>query len=389
MDVTKTGSGFRVVIRRPNVDKSTGKKRKSRIVKFVVPSTSLTSYFGKKTIDDNVAEKVIREAVEKWSVSFFREGEEEKQVDHHGGGVLFARKSFMKFLKQKNQHPQQQQQCSSSSSDVDRQTPPSISSVLPHSIFAPEKNGSANTKAFVAPSFSGKTTFMVMELNRLTEEELNEYSLILLFTHSPHAKPYEFLQKRVASKILKFNHFVPSIIQMLSAINKEADNNFKFLVLMDDCLNLRGDLIMNMILTMRNANISTVLCIQYSKLLLPSQRQSIHDFFFMNLKAEDFEYMLSGFIGPHIREILVKEGCAEAAHENYHKLSILARARFKDSILHFNQREDFIAEYKKEKFDIGNNNNNNNNPAVSKEGDTKHQIDTNKGTVNNRPQRLK
>ena len=68
------------------------------------------------------------------------------------------------------------------------------------SIFAAEEE-SANTKVFLAPSFSGKTTLMVEELNKLTPKELDEYDKILLFTESVASAPLKKLDKKVREKI--------------------------------------------------------------------------------------------------------------------------------------------------------------------------------------------
>lgn len=201
---------------------------------------------------------------------------------------------------------------------------------------------SANTKVFLAPSFSGKTTLLVTELNKLSAKELEEYDKIVLFTESTSAAPLKLLDKRVLKKMMIYDRFVPQLVRIFKKINTVTRNRFRFLLLMDDCIDLKGGLLIKLILTLRNANISTVICIQYSKLLSRSQRQSIHDYYMMNMKLEDLEYLMSGFLAPHFRELFEAEGTSDVNKMNYRQLAEKAKERLRDKILHFDQRHDKI-----------------------------------------------
>jgi len=217
------------------------------------------------------------------------------------------------------------------------------------SMFAAEEE-SANTKVFLAPSFSGKTTLMVDELNKLTPRELAEYDKIILFTESTASAPLKKLDKKVKAKMMIYDRFVPQFVKILKKINTVTKNRYRFLLLLDDCLNLQGGILIKLILTLRNANISTVISIQYSKLLSRSQRQSIHDYYILNLKLEDLEYLMSGFLASHFRELFEREGMAskEIINKlNYKKLAERAMERLKGKILHFDQRHDQITIYKR------------------------------------------
>lgn len=214
------------------------------------------------------------------------------------------------------------------------------------SIFACEKE-SANTKVFLAPSFSGKTTLMVTELNKLTRAQLAEYDKILLFTESTSSAPLKKLDKKVREKMMIYDRFVPQFVRILKKINTVTKNRFRFLLLLDDCIDLKGGILIKLVLTLRNANISTVISIQYSKLLSRSQRQSIHDYYMINMKLEDLEYLMSGFLAPHFRALFEKEGTPkeEVNKMNYRKLSERAKERLTGKILHFDQRHDEITIY--------------------------------------------
>jgi hypothetical protein len=241
--------------------------------------------------------------------------------------------------KQQNQQPEQEQD---PKRFQDQELPKK-------SIFAAEPD-TANTKVFLAPSFSGKTTLMVDELNKLNRRELEEYDKIVLFTESTSAAPLKKLDKKVREKMMIYDRFVPQFVRLLKKINTVTKNRYRFLLLMDDCLNLKGDILIKLILTLRNANISTVISIQYSKLLSRSQRQSIHDYYIINLHLEDLEYLMSGFLASHFRVLFESEGLApreEINKWNYKKLAEKAMERVKGKILHFDQRHDEINIYER------------------------------------------
>lgn len=217
------------------------------------------------------------------------------------------------------------------------------------SIFAAEEE-SANTKVFLAPSFSGKTTLMVEELNKLTPKELDEYDKILLFTESVASAPLKKLDKKVREKMMIYDRFIPQLVKVLKKINTVTKNRYRFLLLLDDCINLKSGILIKMILTLRNANISTVISVQYSKLLAKSQRQSIHDYYMLNLHLEDFEYLMSGFLAPHFRDLFEREGMGTKEENNklnYKKLAEKAMDRLKGKLLHFDQRHDQITVYQR------------------------------------------
>jgi hypothetical protein len=96
------------------------------------------------------------------------------------------------------------------------------------SMFTAEKE-SANTKVFLAPSFSGKTTLMVEELNKLARKELEEYDKIILFTESTASAPLKKLDKKVREKMLIYDRFVPQFVKVLKKINTVCNNIYKFL----------------------------------------------------------------------------------------------------------------------------------------------------------------
>lgn len=170
------------------------------------------------------------------------------------------------------------------------------------SVFKPGDTGA--TYAMIGKSKSGKTTFLVHNLNLLKEDELNQYNAIVYFTKSPNANPLADLDPRIRKRFIMVGRFCPKVLMAMKRINDETDLMFKFLVIFDDILQLRGQLLTECILTLRNSNISTALSIQYEKLMSPAQRASVHNVYIFNLRTEQWEFFLKGFIVGNIKEIV-------------------------------------------------------------------------------------
>lgn len=218
------------------------------------------------------------------------------------------------------------------------------------SIFVPESTGV--TYGIIGKSFSGKTHFWVHELNKLTKEELLAYNAILFFTESTSAEPLAALKKTVKKKMITFDRFCPTILAILKRINDETQNQFKFLVILDDILELRNMLVMKMILTLRNSNISTVISIQYEKLIAPAQRSSLHNLYIFNLRTESWEYMLKGYLLGNFKELIP----ALSERENIGKrrltpaaIAEILRETMNDYICGYDQRRDVLKIYYKKK----------------------------------------
>jgi len=183
------------------------------------------------------------------------------------------------------------------------QTIESIALPLPTtSIFAPLETGA--TFAIIGKSKSGKTTFLINNLNLLTDAELNAYNGIIYFTTSPNADPLKGLDMRIRKRFIMVGRFCPRILKILKRLNDETDMMFKFMVIFDDILKLRGDLLSECILTLRNSNISTVISIQYEKMINPAQRASVHNIYIFNLRTEQWDFFLRGFIAGNVKEVV-------------------------------------------------------------------------------------
>lgn len=211
-----------------------------------------------------------------------------------------------------------------------------------YGIFYKKPEESARTTLICGSSFSGKTTFLAHELNKLKNLKNPCYDRIFIFTESPNSKPLQDLDPELMKRVRIYPTFVPKCVQLLKQVNDRVSNRFNFLVILDDVVSgIRSGTFMKMVLTMRNANISTCILLQYVKLITPAQRNSFHNVYVTNIRNEDWLYILEGFIGS-----LIKDRWPEA--KNYKELSEILRHYFAKSyrkILHYCQVEDWVKEF--------------------------------------------
>jgi hypothetical protein len=242
--------------------------------------------------------------------------------------------------------PQTQQQTESTQSIVQSQIDDVSVPFSETSIFTPEETGV--TYAVIGKSFCGKTTFVVSQLNLLTPEELRKYSAIIMFTESPHAAPLGDVSPAVRKKMIVMDCFCPTVLKMLKKVNDGTENRFKFLTIFDDVLDLRGGLMTKSILTLRNSNISTVISVQYEKVLNPAQRASIHNVYLVSLRAEAWLFMLQGYLLGNFKDLLP----AISAHNKGKGLkptliAQILRESLNDYIVHYDQRKDGLTIYQR------------------------------------------
>lgn len=210
------------------------------------------------------------------------------------------------------------------------------------SCFSPEVTGV--TFALIGKSFTGKTYFIMQQLNLLTDKELAQYNAIIFFTESTHSEPLKLIDERIQKKLILMDRFCPMILRTLKKVNDGTGNAFKFLVIYDDIIELRGELLTKSILTLRNSNISTMISIQYEKLISPAQRSSVHNIYIFNLLTESWEYMLKGYLLGNFKEALPPIRDIVRVP----RIAQVLRECMGDFITYYNQRKDQLTIYKKE-----------------------------------------
>jgi len=150
-----------------------------------------------------------------------------------------------------------------------------------------KKNGV--TIAIVGSSGCGKTTMIrkifLDEVYSDRGENKNKYA-VTIFTESPKSDALNDLDEAVA---ISRNTVDPEIIKYCYQMNLKWDKEYSFVVLLDDCLDIRHkDMIQKMFLTMRNMNVTSMVSLQYIKIIPPSIRTSVYFTFLFNLSVAFF-----------------------------------------------------------------------------------------------------
>lgn len=148
-----------------------------------------------------------------------------------------------------------------------------------------------NTIAIIASSKSGKTIMMARIFKKYFALE---QFISMLFTKNPHIfrdKIFKKIFKNSFNKLIVSSDFGPEQIKMIKTqklLNIRTDNQYAFLNIFDDLINIRySDLLNDMVLTYRNANISTILLIQYSNLLSKMSRANYNYLIMGSLNTDE------------------------------------------------------------------------------------------------------
>lgn len=87
---------------------------------------------------------------------------------------------------------------------------------------------------------------------------------------------------------IQFDTFLPYMMRVLKDINRVTDNHYKFLVVIDDVVDLRdSSAIRDLVLTMRNANVYSIIIAQYASIFAKAVRTNFRYIFLGNYNRAD------------------------------------------------------------------------------------------------------
>jgi GTPase SAR1 family protein len=156
-----------------------------------------------------------------------------------------------------------------------------------------------NTIVIYGSSKRGKTTLMMHLYNTYYLPKSKEF-VSTLFSGNPQLKMYRADKKLLIS--YGFSSESAHYIMMQHYLNTKTKNHYKFLNLFDDIIDQKhAPIIGKLILTYRNANISSIICLQYVYLLSKANRSSVnHTFVFGSNTAEDEKNIIDTLLKPYL-----------------------------------------------------------------------------------------
>jgi len=133
-----------------------------------------------------------------------------------------------------------------------------------------------NSTVIFGASKRGKSTLMMRLYNQYYGS--GDKYISTLFTGNKQIGMYKKSHKLLISE--GFNSKSEKYIMMQKYINSNTKNRYRFVNLFDDVIDLKYKrLINNLVLTYRNANISSVICLQYPFLFSKMNRGNVNNIF--------------------------------------------------------------------------------------------------------------
>jgi len=159
-----------------------------------------------------------------------------------------------------------------------------------------------NTMVIYGSSKRGKTTLMMHLYAKYYLPESKKY-ITTLFSGNPQLRIYRGDKRMIIG--YGFNARSSKYIQLQQYINVKTKNRYKFLNLFDDIVDQKHAPILNkLILTYRNAQISSIMCLQYVYLLSKANRSSVnHTFIFGSNTAEDEKNIIDALLKPYLLQM--------------------------------------------------------------------------------------
>lgn len=160
--------------------------------------------------------------------------------------------------------------------------------------------GTGNTTALFGASKSGKSTL----ISHIFDKYYNHDEIVsTLFTDSPQNKI--LLGKDDLLLCNNFGKSAAKIIQAQKYFNTKSENMYEFINILDDIVNISYNNTVNKsILIFRNSLISSLISLQYCKLLSVRARSNVNNVMFLSLNTdESIEQAIKLFLKSHFRKM--------------------------------------------------------------------------------------
>lgn len=160
--------------------------------------------------------------------------------------------------------------------------------------------GTGSSVVIFGASKRGKTTLMMYLYDKyfVSKKKINT-----LFSGNPQLKIYKDDPNLLVS--YGFDNKSSKYIQLQQYINVKTKNKYQFTNLFDDIIDAKYSKILNkLVLTYRNSNISSMICLQYVCMLSKQNRSSVnHTFVFGANSGEDTDTIIKMILKPYLYKL--------------------------------------------------------------------------------------
>lgn len=147
-----------------------------------------------------------------------------------------------------------------------------------------EKTG--NSTICFGSSKTGKSTLCMYLYNKYYKK--NPSNIAIMFSPNHHALKNVTSNNKVSNKLIRSSKYEPSIIEDMQKIQRRTDNKYDFFVCLDDTIDKKEDkMLKNLVLTYRNSNISSFICLQDCTLLAKSLRNNANNILFFAFRSDE------------------------------------------------------------------------------------------------------
>lgn len=157
-----------------------------------------------------------------------------------------------------------------------------------------------NTTFVLGGSKYGKSTALM----KIYDQYYSEKNFIsILWTVNPQIQLYKGHRKLLKAGV--WNAESEEVIKDQKRIQTKTKNNYKFLNIFDDVINVRNNVLMdNMILTYRNSKMSSIISLQYSNLMSKCSRANCNNILAFGFNTdESIEVVIKTFLTGYLKKV--------------------------------------------------------------------------------------
>lgn len=158
-----------------------------------------------------------------------------------------------------------------------------------------------NSGVLLGSSKRGKSTLMMYIYNKYYGNDKDYIST--LFSINSHIQVYKSDKNLLVSDC--FNGRSQKYIKLQKYINSKCKNKYKFLNMFDDIIDMKYSKIINqLILTYRNSNISSYICLQYGFLLSKMNRANVNNIIIFGSNTnESITDLITTYLKPYFNKL--------------------------------------------------------------------------------------
>lgn len=268
-----------------------------KAAKSAAPNARKPSPYKRVTFYDaqRKAETGIGSYTKSWTIAKYGPGELEKIIADHRAAQAEKNAAYKKAVREAKDRQL---------TDIGgiRLPPEEIRDVqVKRSITLHLDPGTGNSTVLLGSSKAGKSSTM-MYLYR--KHYGGSDCISVLFASNPQIPLYAPKDKE-SRRLITVTGYDPRLIRLARAINRGAANKYQFMFMLDDIIDQRQDkTLAELILTLRNSNISSMVCLQYGNLLAKMSRSNVNNILLFRFNNDEaIEVVIAQYLRSHFRKM--------------------------------------------------------------------------------------